>query len=84
MSKDVKMIAALMDDDLQGENLLDAARNLCAAFYDLLKAAEPETKEVRTFYLKKKNPSESRVLPLNKSPLLKHKIYFILGGFISI
>ena len=46
MSKDVKMIAALMDDDLQGENLLDAARNLCAAFYDLLKAAEPETKEV--------------------------------------
>lgn len=47
MSKDVKMIAALMDDDLQGENLLDAARNLCAAFYDLLKAAEPETKEPR-------------------------------------
>lgn len=47
MSKDVKMIAALMDDDLQGENILDAARNLCAAFYDLLKAAEPETKEVK-------------------------------------
>ncbi|XP_054725014.1 talin-1-like isoform X2 [Uloborus diversus] len=47
MSKDVKMIAALMGDDVQGENLLDAARNLCAAFYDLLKAAEPETKEPR-------------------------------------
>ncbi|GIY58862.1 talin-2 [Caerostris extrusa] len=47
MSKDVKVIAALMDDDLQGENLLDAARNLCSAFYDLLKAAEPETKEPR-------------------------------------
>ncbi|GFT39672.1 talin-2 [Nephila pilipes] len=47
MSKDVKVIAALMDDDAQGENLLDAARNLCSAFYDLLKAAEPETKEPR-------------------------------------
>ncbi|XP_042904301.1 talin-2 isoform X1 [Parasteatoda tepidariorum] len=47
MSNDVKMIAALMDDEMQGENLLDAARNLCSAFSDFLKAAEPETKEPR-------------------------------------
>ncbi|XP_013778384.1 talin-2-like [Limulus polyphemus] len=46
MSKDVKMIAALMDEG-QGDNLLDAARNLCLTFYDLLKAAEPGSKEPR-------------------------------------
>ncbi|XP_025831317.1 talin-2 isoform X1 [Agrilus planipennis] len=47
MTKDVKMIAALMDDKNNGEKLLDAAKKLCNAFSDLLKAAEPETKEPR-------------------------------------
>jgi talin len=46
MTRGVRMIAALMDDDSSGEKLLDAARKLCTAFSDLLKAAEPETKEV--------------------------------------
>lgn len=49
MTKGVRMIAALMDDDTSGLRLLDAARKLCTAFSDLLKATEPETKEVRTF-----------------------------------
>lgn len=47
MTKEVKMIAALMDDTNVGDKLLDAARKLCSAFSDLLKAAEPETKEPR-------------------------------------
>ncbi|XP_044265750.1 talin-2 isoform X5 [Tribolium madens] len=47
MTKDVKMIAALMDDSNMGEKLLDATRKLCSAFSDLLKAAEPESKEPR-------------------------------------
>lgn len=47
MTKDVKMIAALMDDSNMGDKLLEAARKLCSAFSDLLKAAEPETKEPR-------------------------------------
>lgn len=47
MTRDVKMIAALMDDDLSGERLLDATRKLCTAFSDLLKAAEPERMEPR-------------------------------------
>lgn len=47
MTKDVKMIAALMDDTNMGEKLLDATRKLCSAFSDLLKAAEPESKESR-------------------------------------
>ncbi|XP_018576944.1 talin-2 isoform X4 [Anoplophora glabripennis] len=47
MTKDVKMIAALMDDSNMGEKLLDATRKLCTAFSDLLKAAEPESKEPR-------------------------------------
>lgn len=46
MTKGVRMIAALMDDESSGERLLDAARKLCTAFSDLLKATEPETKEV--------------------------------------
>lgn len=46
MTKDVKMIAALMDDGNMGEKLIDATRKLCNAFSDLLKAAEPESKEV--------------------------------------
>lgn len=46
MTKGVRMIAALMDDDTSGDRLLDAARKLCSAFSDLLKATEPETKEV--------------------------------------
>lgn len=41
MSKDVKVIAALMDDHDRGERLVDAARSLCNAFSELLKAAEP-------------------------------------------
>ncbi|XP_053998838.1 talin-1 isoform X2 [Hylaeus anthracinus] len=47
MTKGVRMIAALMDDDTSGDRLLDAARKLCSAFSDLLKATEPETKEPR-------------------------------------
>ncbi|XP_026300610.1 talin-2 isoform X4 [Apis mellifera] len=45
MTKGVRMIAALMDDESSGDKLLDAARKLCSAFSDLLKATEPETKE---------------------------------------
>lgn len=41
MSRDVKLIASLMDDHDRGERLVDAARSLCNAFSDLLKAAEP-------------------------------------------
>lgn len=47
MSKDVKTIAALMDDEDSGDRLLDAARRLCNAFSDLLRAAEPQNKEPR-------------------------------------
>jgi len=46
MTRGVRMIAALMEDESSGDKLLDAARKLCSAFSDLLKAAEPETKEV--------------------------------------
>ncbi|XP_017774741.1 PREDICTED: talin-2 isoform X2 [Nicrophorus vespilloides] len=47
ITKDVRMIAALMDDTNNGERLLDATRKLVTAFSDLLKAAEPESKEPR-------------------------------------
>lgn len=36
-----------MDDDNNGNKLLDTARKLCSALSDLLKAAEPESKEPR-------------------------------------
>ncbi|UXI17836.1 polycomb complex protein BMI-1 [Sarcoptes scabiei] len=41
MAKDVKVIAALTDDHDRGDKLMNAARNLCNAFSDLLRAAEP-------------------------------------------
>lgn len=48
VTKEVRIIAALMDDDDQsGEKLLEATRKLCNAFSDLLKAAEPEAKDPR-------------------------------------
>lgn len=45
VTKEVRLIAALMEDSNNGDKLLEAARNLCNAFSDLLKAAEPENKE---------------------------------------
>ncbi|XP_055385289.1 talin-2 isoform X2 [Condylostylus longicornis] len=47
VTKEVKLIASLMDDDNSGEKLLDATRRLCNAFSDLLRAAEPEGKDQR-------------------------------------
>ena len=47
MAREVKMLAALMDDKgVEGDDLMGAARTLCGAFSDMLKAAEPETNEV--------------------------------------
>ncbi len=47
MAREVKMLAALMDDrSLEGDDLMGAARLLCGAFSEMLSAAEPETNEV--------------------------------------
>ena len=51
MSKGVKLLAALMDDEVgSGEDLLKAARTLAGAVSDLLKAVEPTSGEVRPHY----------------------------------
>nr|XP_060611948.1 talin-2 [Anolis sagrei ordinatus] len=48
MSKGVKLLAALMDDEVgSGEDLLKAARTLAGAVSDLLKAVEPASGEPR-------------------------------------
>lgn len=48
MSKGVKLLAALMEDDVGGGNdLMRAARTLAGAVSDLLKAVEPASGEVR-------------------------------------
>uniref|UniRef100_A0A8C7E6W5 Talin 2 n=1 Tax=Naja naja TaxID=35670 RepID=A0A8C7E6W5_NAJNA len=48
MSKGVKLLAALMDDEVgSGEDLLKAARTLAGAVSNLLKAVEPTSGEVR-------------------------------------
>ncbi|XP_052043879.1 talin-2 isoform X1 [Apodemus sylvaticus] len=48
MSKGVKLLAALMDDDVgSGEDLLRAARTLAGAVSDLLKAVQPASGEPR-------------------------------------
>lgn len=45
VSRGVRTLAALIDDQ-SSSKLLEATRKLCTAFSDLLKAAEPATKEV--------------------------------------
>uniref|UniRef100_A0A803W4F2 Talin 2 n=1 Tax=Ficedula albicollis TaxID=59894 RepID=A0A803W4F2_FICAL len=48
MSKGVKLLAALMDDEIgSGEDLLKAARTLASAVSDLLKAVQPTSGEPR-------------------------------------
>ena len=47
MAREVKMLAALMDDkSLEGDDLMGAARTLCGAFSDMLSSAAPQTTEV--------------------------------------
>ncbi|XP_076439084.1 talin-1-like isoform X2 [Babylonia areolata] len=46
-SRDVKMLAALGEDQNAGDKLLDATRRLCGAFSDLLNAAQPGSREPR-------------------------------------
>lgn len=47
VTKEVRIIAALLEDDGSGDKLLEATRKLCNAMSDLLRAAEPENKEPR-------------------------------------
>ena len=50
MAREVKMLAALMDDKgVEGDDLMTAARTLCGAFSDMLSSAAPETTEVIVF-----------------------------------
>lgn len=47
MSKGVKLLAALMEDEGgNGRQLLQAAKNLASAVSDLLKTAQPASAEV--------------------------------------
>lgn len=47
MSKGVKLLAALMEDEgTNGQELLKATKNLACAVSDLLKTAQPATAEV--------------------------------------
>jgi len=48
MAREVKMLAALMDDKaMEGDDLMGAARTLCGAFSDMLSSAAPQTNEPR-------------------------------------
>lgn len=48
MAREVKMLAALMDDKgVEGDDLMGAAKTLCGAFSDMLTSAAPQTTEPR-------------------------------------
>ncbi|XP_014674038.1 PREDICTED: talin-2-like [Priapulus caudatus] len=47
MSKNVRVLAALMEAEEDGENLLESSRRLAQALIDLMQATEPETQEPR-------------------------------------
>ncbi|XP_074594271.1 talin-1-like [Brevipalpus obovatus] len=47
MTRDIRVLASLLDDSERGENLIEAAKNLCNAFSELLRAAESGTQSSR-------------------------------------
>ena len=47
LCKDMRMVAALTDDEKESERLLMAAKRLADAFSDMLRLAQPDSKEVR-------------------------------------
>ncbi len=51
MTKGVKTIAALMDEENSSQKLMDATRRLCGAFSDFLNAVNPEHQEVIGTYI---------------------------------
>ena len=55
MAREVKMLAALMDDKsagVEGDDLMGAARTLCGAFSEMLTSAAPKTNEVCRWWIK--------------------------------
>lgn len=79
MSKGVKLLAALIEDDTGGSNdLMGAARNLAGAVSDLLKAVEPASGEVRQGWWRQitclnSGPGEPRVFTGFCSSLVQSK-----------
>ena len=47
---DIRMLAALQEDDNHGTNLMHAARRLAGGLSDLLNAVQPERREVCSIY----------------------------------
>lgn len=61
MSKGVKLLAALMDDEVgSGHKLMGAARMLAGAVSDLLRSVEPAAAEVRRQLIIHGNPSSHK------------------------
>jgi len=52
LSKDIKVLAALMNDDERSNDLIEAARRLCRALDDMLQGIGPESKKPRMDVLK--------------------------------
>jgi talin len=52
LSKDIKIIAALMNDNERGNDLIDAARRLCKALDEMLKGIGPDSQIPRFDVLK--------------------------------
>lgn len=64
------MLAALEEDESDGDKLLDAARRLAGAFSELLKAAQPGSQEVSTLclFVPLLHPSQSLAIRLFEMP----------------
>ena len=71
MAKGVKMLAALMDDDGEGngDGLMEAAKHLCTAFTDLLVATEPENKR----------PRQSMLTAASQVGSASHRVLYTIG-----
>ena len=75
MAREVKMLAALMDDKgVEGDDLMTAARTLCGAFSDMLSSAAPETTEVECLSIYREFSS----VPVQSFTLNFHSFYQVV------
>ena len=77
-SKDVKMLAALQEEDNDGDKLLDAARRLAGAFSDLMNAAQPDSQEVSWWKVKCGDLLVHCLFPVNGRPECHQRDYNVM------
>ena len=81
-SKDVKLLAALEEEETDGDKLLEAARRLAGAFTDLLRAAQPGSQEVINWLRTKHCPISSILHRSHSTRDLAFRSWFAMAAVL--